>query len=191
LVPGGGELVPASIATIQLAQELLQWAAAVLVPAVVVPAATVVIIVVSVAVVVPATTVVVIVVVSVAIVVPAAAVVVATAVVAIAVVVPAATVVVATTIVAIAVVVPAATVVVSTSTSIQQSLTLVAVELRSAACVVTVDFSLELLGRPSVPACRADWRGGLNSCPAVPAAVAAAVGANQILDILQVAPPLA
>ena len=68
---------------------------------------------------------------------------------------------------------------------------LVAVELRSAACVVTVDFSLELLGRPSVPACRADWRGGLNSCPAVPAAVAAAVGANQILDILQVAPPLA
>ena len=68
---------------------------------------------------------------------------------------------------------------------------LVAVELRSAACVVTVDFSLELLGRPSVPACRADWRGGLNSCPAVPAAVAAAVGADQILDILQVAPPLA
>jgi len=187
LVPGGGELVPASIATIQLAQELLQWAAAVLVPAVVVPAATVVVVV-SVAVVVPATAVV-IVVVSVAVVVPAAAVVVSTAVVAIAVVVPAATVVVSTAVVAIAVVVPAATVVVSTS--IQQLLALVAVELRSAACVVTVDFSLELLGRPSVPACRADWRGGLNSCPAVPAAVAAAVGANQILDILQVAPPLA
>jgi len=188
LVPGGGELVPASIATIQLAQELLQWAAAVLVPAVVVPAATVVIVVVSVAVVVPATAVVVVVV-TVAVVVPAAAVVVSTAVVAIAIVVPAATVVVSTTIVVITVVVPAATVVVSTS--IQQSLALVAVELRSAACVVTVDFSLELLGRPSVPARRADWRGGLDSCPAVPAAVAAAVGANQTLDILQVAPPLA
>jgi len=189
LVPSRGDpVLPACIATIQLAQELLQWAAAVLVPAVVVPAATVVVVVVSVAVVVPATTVV-IVVVSVAVVVPAAAVVVSTAVVAIAIVVPATTVVVSTAVVAITVVVPAATVVVSTS--IQQLLALVAVELRSAACVVTVDFSLELLGRPSVPACRADWRGGLNSCPAVPAAVAAAVGADQILDILQVAPPLA
>jgi len=57
--------------------------------------------------------------------------------------------------------------------------------------VVAVDFSLELLRGPAVPACCADWRGSLNSRPAVPAAMAAAVVANQVADILQVAPLLA
>merc|ERR1719422_830080 len=128
-------------------------------------------------------------VVAIAVVVPAATVAV---VVAIAVIVPAATVVAvsaATIVVPVAVVVPATAVAVATS--IQQLLALVAVEFRSAAGVVAVHFSLELSRGPAVPACCADRRGSLNSCPAVPAAVAATVSANQIADILQVAPPLA
>jgi len=183
LVPGGCDPLPAA----NCSQDLLQRATIVVAIAVVVPATTVVVAttVVAIAVVVPATTVAVVV--AIAVIVPAATVVV----VSVAIVVPAATVAVstATIVVPVAVVVPATAVAVATS--IQQLLALVAVEFRSAAGVVAVHFSLELSRGPAVPACCADRRGSLNSCPAVPAAVAAPVSANQIADILQVAPPLA
>jgi len=57
--------------------------------------------------------------------------------------------------------------------------------------VVSEDFSLELLRGLAVTARGADRRGGLNGRPAVPAFVAAAVAANKLIDILQVAPLLA
>jgi len=173
LVPGGCDPLPAA----NCSQDLLQRATIVVAIAVVVPATTVAVAttVVAIAVVVPAATVAVVV--AIAVVVPAA-----TVVVSVAIVVPAATVVVstATIVVPVAVVVPATAVAVATS--IQQLLALVAVEFRSAAGVVAVHFSLELSRGPAVPACCADRRGSLNSCPAVPAAVAAPVSANQIAE---------
>jgi len=57
--------------------------------------------------------------------------------------------------------------------------------------VVAVNFSIELLRRPAVWACGADWGGGLNSSKTVPLAVTPAVVANLAVDILQIAPLLA
>jgi len=69
-------------------------------------------------------------------------------------------------------------------------LALLAVEFWSAAGMISEDFSLELLRGSAVPAGGADGRGSLNCHTTVPAAVAAAVVANQLFNILQVAPLL-